>query len=225
MVEWLALGCVRVCVFVFPSAVGLLGPARCAAQRAASGVEWSGSRFGRGRVLLSGRSPPFRVYFLFHEYIESCCRVGPHRFASIFCLTNIYIYIFAFFLFLFSSLFSLFPLSHTLSRALSLSRSFASLFFLHLCGSRSPPLSSPSPSPACLVPPLLRSRLLCVCFLCRVRTDTGAFGRSVLEQVLSSHVSSLREELRHEMRNLHVDMLRQFHSLQVCASACGFLQG
>ena len=203
MVKWLGLGCVRVCVFVFPSAVGLLGPARCAAQRAASGVEWSGSRFGRGRVLLSGRSPPFRVYYLFDEYI----------------------YIFAFFLFLFSSLFSLFPLSHTLSRALSLSRSFASLFFLHLCGSRSPPLSSPSPSPACLVPPLLRSRLLCVCFLCRVRTDTGAFGRSVLEQVLSSHVSSLREELRHEMRNLHVDMLRQFHSLQVCASACGFLQG
>ncbi|CAM9573155.1 unnamed protein product [Ectocarpus fasciculatus] len=38
--------------------------------------------------------------------------------------------------------------------------------------------------------------------------------RSVLEQVLSSHVSGLREELRQELRNLHVDMLRQFHSLQ-----------
>ena len=119
MVEWLALGCVRVCVFVFPSAVGLLGPARCAAQRAASGVEWSGSRFGRGRVLLSGRSPPFRVYFLFHEYIESCCRVGPHRFASIFCLTNIYIYSLSF---SFSSLpFFRSFLSHTLFRARCLS--------------------------------------------------------------------------------------------------------
>lgn len=41
-------------------------------------------------------------------------------------------------------------------------------------------------------------------------------GRSVLEQVLSSHMSGLREELRQELRNLHVDMLRQFHSLQVC---------
>lgn len=40
-------------------------------------------------------------------------------------------------------------------------------------------------------------------------------GRSVLEQVLSSHMSGLREELRQELRNLHVDMLRQFHSLQV----------
>ncbi|CAB1118585.1 unnamed protein product [Ectocarpus sp. CCAP 1310/34] len=38
--------------------------------------------------------------------------------------------------------------------------------------------------------------------------------RSVLEQVLSNHVSVLREELRQELRNLHVDMLRQFHSLQ-----------
>ncbi|CAM9750722.1 unnamed protein product [Ectocarpus sp. 12 AP-2014] len=38
--------------------------------------------------------------------------------------------------------------------------------------------------------------------------------RSVLEQVLSNHVSGLREELRQELRNLHVDMLRQFHSLQ-----------
>ena len=38
----------------------------------------------------------------------------------------------------------------------------------------------------------------------------------MLEQVLSSHVSGLREELRQELRNLHVDMLRQFHSLQVC---------
>eukprot|EP00752_Nemacystus_decipiens_P005893 g5326.t1 len=38
--------------------------------------------------------------------------------------------------------------------------------------------------------------------------------RSVLEQVLSSHMSGLREELRQELRNLHVDMLRQFHSLQ-----------
>eukprot|EP00903_Cladosiphon_okamuranus_P011405 g10748.t1 len=38
--------------------------------------------------------------------------------------------------------------------------------------------------------------------------------RSVLEQVLSSHLSGLREELRQELRNLHVDMLRQFHSLQ-----------
>eukprot|EP00904_Undaria_pinnatifida_P008641 jgi/Undpi1/4907/HiC_scaffold_19.g08259.m1 len=41
-----------------------------------------------------------------------------------------------------------------------------------------------------------------------------SFSSSVLEQILSSHVSSLREDLRHEMRNLHVDMLRQFHSLQ-----------
>ncbi|CAM9944105.1 unnamed protein product [Pylaiella littoralis] len=38
--------------------------------------------------------------------------------------------------------------------------------------------------------------------------------RSVLEQVLTSHVTGLREELRQELRNLHVDMLRQFHSLQ-----------
>lgn len=37
----------------------------------------------------------------------------------------------------------------------------------------------------------------------------------MLEQVLSNHVSGLREELRQELRNLHVDMLRQFHSLQV----------
>lgn len=39
--------------------------------------------------------------------------------------------------------------------------------------------------------------------------------RSVLEQALSSHVAGLKEELRQELRNLHVDMLRQFHSLQV----------
>ena len=100
MVEWLALGCVRVCVFVFPSAVGLLGPARCAAQRAASGVEWSGSRFGRGRVLLSGRSPPFRVYFLFDEYI--------------------YIYIRFLSLSLLFPFFALSSLTHSFARAVSL---------------------------------------------------------------------------------------------------------
>ncbi|CAM9950924.1 unnamed protein product [Sphacelaria rigidula] len=38
--------------------------------------------------------------------------------------------------------------------------------------------------------------------------------RSVLEQMLSSHMSGLKDELRQEIRNLHVDVLRQFHSLQ-----------
>ncbi|CAM9562464.1 unnamed protein product [Discosporangium mesarthrocarpum] len=42
----------------------------------------------------------------------------------------------------------------------------------------------------------------------------GAVDRTILEQVLSSHLSILKEELRQELRNLHIDVLRQFHSLQ-----------
>lgn len=55
------------------------------------------------------------------------------------------------------------------------------------------------------------------CCVSRLLWDlVGRWGcRSVLEQVLSSHVSGVREELRQELRNLHVDMLRQFQSLQV----------
>lgn len=113
----------------------------------------------------------------------------------------------------------LFRLSYGLSYALSIYISRSSAFsYLSLSVALSLSLSSPPPSVAGLVPLFLCSRLFCV-FCVAFGTGIGAFGRSVLEQVLSSHVSTLREELRHEMRNLHVDMLRQFHSLQVCAGA------
>lgn len=48
---------------------------------------------------------------------------------------------------------------------------------------------------------------------CSVDRDLSMLER-LLEQALSSHVAGLKSELQRELRNMHVDMLRQFQALQ-----------